>query len=83
VCNYTGPVHARKPAGAAVPRPEKTEAIIAAFFTELADSGYERLTMDRVVARAGVGKAKRKRCTLTRGEVTAGKRRDGTVVDGP
>ena len=47
----------RKPAGAAVLRPEKTEAIIAAFFTELADSGYERLTMDRVAARAGVGKA--------------------------
>jgi AcrR family transcriptional regulator len=47
----------RQPAGAAVLRPEKTEAIIAAFFTELADSGYERLTMDRVAARAGVGKA--------------------------
>ena len=38
-------------------RPEKTEAITAAFFNELADSGYERLTMDRVAARAGVGKA--------------------------
>src|ERR1700758_1253837 len=47
----------RQPAGAAVLRPEKTKAIIAAFFTELADSGYQRLTMDRVAARAGVGKA--------------------------
>jgi AcrR family transcriptional regulator len=47
----------RAPAGAAVLRPEKTEALIAAFFTELADGGYERLTMDRVAARAGVGKA--------------------------
>lgn len=56
-CSYTDPVQTRKPAGAAVLRPEKTEAIIAAFFTELADTGYERLTMDRVAARAGVGKA--------------------------
>jgi AcrR family transcriptional regulator len=47
----------RQPAGAAVLRPEKTRAIIAAFFAELAASGYERLTMDRVAARAGVGKA--------------------------
>jgi len=47
----------RQPAGAAVLRPEKTEAIVAAFFTELADSGYQRLTMDQVAARAGVGKA--------------------------
>jgi AcrR family transcriptional regulator len=47
----------RQPAGAAVLRPEKTEAIIGAFFSELADIGYERLTMDRVAARAGVGKA--------------------------
>jgi AcrR family transcriptional regulator len=47
----------RQPAGAAVLQPEKTAAIIAAFFTELADSGYERLTMVRVAARAGVGKA--------------------------
>lgn len=47
----------RQPAGAAVLRPEKTAAIAAAFFTELADNGYERLAMDRVAARAGVGKA--------------------------
>ena len=47
----------RKPAGAAVLRPEKTEAIVAAFLAELADGGYEGLTMDRVAVRAGVGKA--------------------------
>jgi AcrR family transcriptional regulator len=47
----------RQPAGAAVLRPEKTEAIIAAFFAELGEKGYEGLTMDRVAERAGVGKA--------------------------
>ena len=47
----------RQPAGAAVLRPEKTEAIIAAFFAELGNNGYEGLTMDRVAQRAGVGKA--------------------------
>jgi AcrR family transcriptional regulator len=47
----------RQPVGAAVLRPDKTEAIIAAFFAELGNSGYEGLTMDRVAARAGVGKA--------------------------
>jgi AcrR family transcriptional regulator len=47
----------RQPAGAAVLRPEKTEAIIAAFFAELGNNGYEGLTMDRVAERAGVGKA--------------------------
>jgi hypothetical protein len=38
----------RQPAGAAVLRPEKTEAIIAAFFAELGQNGYPGLTMDRV-----------------------------------
>jgi AcrR family transcriptional regulator len=47
----------RRPAGAAVLRPEKTEAIISAFFTELGKNGFEGLTMDRVAERAGVGKA--------------------------
>src|SRR5215470_885249 len=51
------PRHPRKPAGAAVLRPDKTDAIVAAFYEELAESGHERLTMDRVAARAGVGKA--------------------------
>jgi AcrR family transcriptional regulator len=51
------PAQSRKPAGAAVLRPDKTDAIVAAFYEELAESGHERLTMDRVAARAGVGKA--------------------------
>jgi AcrR family transcriptional regulator len=51
------PMRSRQPAGAAILRPEKTEAIIAAFFAELGKSGYEDLTMDRVAERAGVGKA--------------------------
>ena len=38
-------------------RPEKTEAIVAAFFAELGEKGYAGLTMDRVAERAGVGKA--------------------------
>jgi len=45
----------RKPVGAAVLRPDKTEAIIAAFFAELGCSGYEGMTMDRVAELAGVG----------------------------
>lgn len=51
------PMRPRQPAGAAILRPEKTEAIIAAFFAELGKSGYGGLTMDRVAERAGVGKA--------------------------
>lgn len=47
----------RPPAGAAVLRPDKTRAIVEAAFRELADVGYRGLTMDRVAARAGVGKA--------------------------
>ena len=50
-------MRSRQPAGAAVLRPEKTEAIIAAFFAELGEKGYAGLTMDRVAERAGVGKA--------------------------
>jgi AcrR family transcriptional regulator len=38
-------------------RPDKTDAIVAAFYEELTELGYERLTMDRVAARARVGKA--------------------------
>jgi AcrR family transcriptional regulator len=52
-----GPGQSRKPAGAAVLQPDKTDAIVAAFYDELAESGHEKLTMDRVAARAGVGKA--------------------------
>jgi AcrR family transcriptional regulator len=51
------PGQSRKPAGAAVLQPDKTDAIVAAFYDELAEGGHDRLTMDRVAARAGVGKA--------------------------
>jgi AcrR family transcriptional regulator len=47
----------RRPAGAALLQPDKTEAIVAAVFEELAERGYKGLSMDRVAARAGVGKA--------------------------
>jgi AcrR family transcriptional regulator len=36
---------------------EVTEAITNAFFEELADVGYGRLSIDAVARRAGVGKA--------------------------
>jgi AcrR family transcriptional regulator len=48
---------ARTPAGAAVLRPELTEAVVDAVFAELAETGYGRLSMQRVAARAGVGKS--------------------------
>jgi AcrR family transcriptional regulator len=51
------PGQPRKPAGAAVLQPDKTDAIVAAFYAELAEGGHDRLTMDRVAARACVGKA--------------------------
>src|SRR6516164_7950306 len=51
------PGRSRPPAGAAVLQPDKTDAIVAAFYEELAEGGYDKLTMDRVAARAGVGKA--------------------------
>lgn len=38
-------------------RPDKTEAIADAAFAELAAAGWAGLNMDRVAARAGVGKA--------------------------
>ncbi|MFI9720562.1 TetR/AcrR family transcriptional regulator [Streptomyces sp. NPDC052396] len=47
----------RTPAGAAVLRPEVTDAIRAAVFEELATVGYGRLSIERVARRAGVGKA--------------------------
>ena len=51
------PGQPRKPAGAAVLQPDKTDAIVAAFYDVLTESGHDKLTMDRVAARAGVGKA--------------------------
>ena len=51
------PGQPRKPAGAAVLQPDKTDAIVAAFYDELREGGADKLTMDRVASRAGVGKA--------------------------
>lgn len=47
----------RVPTGAAVLRPELTDAIIEAVLDELAEKGYGRLSMDAVARRAGVGKS--------------------------
>src|SRR6202790_3632651 len=46
----------RVPAGAAVLQADVTEAIRQAFFTELAGSGYGRLSIEAVARRAAVGK---------------------------
>ena len=47
----------RVPSGAAVPRVELTEALYRAFFEEWADRGFGALSLERVAARAGAGKA--------------------------
>ena len=47
----------RKPSGAAVPRAELTEALYQAFFKEWAERGFSALSLERVAARAGAGKA--------------------------
>ncbi|MBB4001313.1 TetR-like C-terminal domain-containing protein [Aurantimonas endophytica] len=47
----------RKPSGAAVIRPELTTALFRALFEEWAQSGYAALSLERVAARAGAGKA--------------------------
>ncbi len=44
------------PAGAAVLQSDVTDAIRRAFFTELAECGYGRLSIEGVARRAGVGK---------------------------
>jgi AcrR family transcriptional regulator len=46
----------RTPAGAAVLQADVTEAIRQAFFAELAECGYGRLSIEAVARRAGVGK---------------------------
>lgn len=46
----------RTPAGAAVLRPDVTEAIRAAVFEELASVGYARMSIEGIARRAGVGK---------------------------
>ncbi len=45
------------PNGAARLRPELTDAMLTAALDQLEESGYERLSMDQVARRAGVGKA--------------------------
>ena len=47
----------RAPSGAAVPRAELTEALYRAFFEEWAEHGFAALSLERVAARAGAGKA--------------------------
>ncbi|RAI04347.1 TetR family transcriptional regulator [Acuticoccus sediminis] len=47
----------RKPSGAAVIRADLTEALFRALFEEWADTGYAAISLERVAARAGAGKA--------------------------
>ncbi|SFI14802.1 transcriptional regulator, TetR family [Albimonas pacifica] len=47
----------RTPSGAAVIRPDLTEALFRALFEEWADVGYAAISLERVAARAGAGKA--------------------------
>ena len=47
----------RKPTGAAVMRSNLTDALYRAFFEEWAEHGYTGLSLERVAARAGAGKA--------------------------
>lgn len=47
----------RKASGAAVKRPDLTEALFAALFEEWAHAGYTGISLERVATRAGAGKA--------------------------
>lgn len=47
----------RKPSGAAVPRVELTQALYRALFEEWAERGFSAISLERVAARAGAGKA--------------------------
>lgn len=47
----------RKPSGAAVKRPELTEALYRAFFMEWAERGFAAISLEQVARRAGAGKA--------------------------
>ncbi|MFZ3582484.1 TetR-like C-terminal domain-containing protein [Loktanella sp. DJP18] len=47
----------RKPSGAAVPRADLTEALYRAFFQDWAEHGFAAISLERVAARAGAGKA--------------------------
>ncbi len=46
-----------KPSGAAVIRADLTDALHRAFFEEWAEKGYAAISLERVAARAGAGKA--------------------------
>ncbi len=47
----------RKPSGAAVQSTELTDALYRAFFEEWAERGFAAISLERVAARAGAGKA--------------------------
>lgn len=47
----------RRPSGAAVMRDEVTDSLLRAFLEEWAVNGYAALSLERVAARAGAGKA--------------------------
>lgn len=47
----------RKPAGAALKRPELTQALYRALFEEWAERGYAAISLERVASRAQAGKA--------------------------
>lgn len=47
----------RRPSGAAVMRDDVTDALLRAFLEEWASHGYAALSLERVAARAGAGKA--------------------------
>jgi len=51
------PESIRTATGAAVHRPRITDAVLTAALDVLAEAGYERLSMEEVARRAGVGKA--------------------------
>lgn len=48
---------ARRPSGAAVIRADLTNALTRALFEDWAEHGYAAISLERVAARAGVGKA--------------------------
>jgi AcrR family transcriptional regulator len=54
---HTSPAAPHAPRGGALLRPDRTRAIWRAAIIELARMGYERLSMEGVARRAGVGKA--------------------------
>lgn len=55
--NRSVEISRRKPSGAAVQRSELTEALYRAFFQEWAERGFAAVSLERVAARAGAGKA--------------------------